>query len=200
MENNYPHQSSETAKLIEAWCKASLEFKPFMADKKGNYGPYVSIDAMKLATKEALCKYSIKLTQGTYIRDGAVVVVTKIAHANQWEEYLMYVKEPVNARLTIDQAYGSSFSYQRRYALYALFGIKGEDLDPDGLEPEESLPIPSSTPASEKQVKFLESLIGGRQNYKKLVLDTHGLEDLSGLSSSQCSTWIKWMQERDKKE
>ncbi len=126
-------QSDEIDKLTAAFVEAKKEFLPFKATAKGNWGAYVSIDDMRAATNDALIKHGVKLTQDQAFSEfngGTVFLVTKLAHGNQWERSFMPIYIPANPR-SIDQAYGSSFSYQRRYALYNLFGIKGEDLDPD---------------------------------------------------------------------
>ena len=136
-------QSDEIDKLTAAFVEAKKEFLPFKATAKGNWGAYVSIDDMRAATNDALIKHGVKLTQDQAFSEfngGTVFLVTKLAHGNQWERSFMPIYIPANPR-SIDQAYGSSFSYQRRYALYNLFGIKGEDLDPDSVPVQESKPV-----------------------------------------------------------
>lgn len=196
---NYSTQSHDVDKLVEAWCKASLEFKPFVADKKGNYGPYVSIDSMRAATKESLCKHGIQLTQGTILIEGCVFLVTKIAHGNQWQETMMPIKEPQSTKLSLDQAYGSSFSYQRRYALYGLFGIKGEDLDPDDIYEPESNDDASADKfklISDKQLKYLKSLLANFPDVEKKILATGvSLQDLKEDVASAYISKLKAMSE-----
>lgn len=134
---NFELQSSEIDKLTAAFVQAKKEFTPFKATAKGNWGAYVSIDDMRAATNDALLKHGVKLTQGEAFSEfngGTVFLITTLSHGNQWERSYMPIYIPANPR-SIDQAYGSSFSYQRRYALYNLFGIKGEDLDPDSAPP-----------------------------------------------------------------
>lgn len=62
----YREKSQSTGQLVEAMCKASLEFLPLVYDEvgydeDGNEYRYASLSAINKATKPALCKYGVYL-------------------------------------------------------------------------------------------------------------------------------------------
>lgn len=124
-------QSDQIDQLISAFIQARKAARPFKEDGKANYGAYVSIDEIKACTNQALLDNGLSLTQTRTVIDGRVVLVTKLSHVSgQWQASYVPLTIPDNVK-NIDQAYGASMSYQRRYELYGLFAFKGEDLDPD---------------------------------------------------------------------
>jgi len=128
-----PTQSNEIDKLTTAFVEARKAARPFREDSKANYGSYVSIDEIKSCTNQALLDNGLSLTQMRTFVDGQIFLVTKITHiSGQWQAGHVPLIIPENPK-NIDQAYGSSMTYQRRYELYGLFAFKGEEeIDQDG--------------------------------------------------------------------
>jgi len=177
-------QSPEVDKLTTAFIEARKASKPVREDAKANYGTYVSISEIKSCTNDALLANGLSLTQGTVPKDGQVFLFTKLTHTSgQWQASYMplYIPESVK---NIDQAYGSSMSYQRRYQLYGLFGIMGEDNDPDSIRTER----PQG--ASEAQLKLLSSLLAGKEELVKHIFSKNNISSLSDLSSAAASNYI----------
>lgn len=192
-------QSPEIDKLTAAFIEARKAMKPVKEDAKANYGTYVSIAEIKSCTQEALLAHGLSLTQGRTFKDGIVFVVTKLTHTSgQWQASYVPLYIPENPK-NVDQAYGASYSYQRRYELYGLFGIMGEDNDPDSIKNESPRSVPAPRPvssdkpypASEAQVKLLSSLLNGKDEILKSILQKHNASSLTELSSRDASGYIE---------
>ena len=153
-----PLQSPEIDKLTQAFVEARKGFKFVKEDSKANYGSYVSLEEIKYATSDSLLANGLSLTQGRTIIDNAICLVTRLTHTSgQWIASYVPLVIPENVK-DINQAYGSALSYQRRYELYGLFSIKGEENDPDSIA---ANPTQPNNCISEKQLALLKSKIAG---------------------------------------
>lgn len=177
-------QSSEINELVKSLVAAKKEFKPLRADVKGNYGEYASSDAIKEATETALSNNGLVFIQHRSVDNGVIVLVSKIVHmSGQWMAAYFPLVITENVR-SIDQAYGSATTYQRRYEAYGMLGLgKGDGMDPDS-EPEDQPQRTLSRPgvASEAQVKFLSKLLMGKDDIRQTLLKSEGVDSLEQLS------------------
>lgn len=183
-------QSDEIDKLTAAFVEARRQSKPVKEDAKANYGSYVSLAEIKACTNEALLVNGLSLTQGRTFSEGHVLLVTKLSHVSgQWQaSYVpLFVSEnPKN----IDQAYGTAMSYQRRYELYGLFGILGEDNDPDSVGGEEK-PAYSEF-ISDKQVGLIRMLLKNNGPEKeKTLLDAY--KSLDKIPKNKMDSIVDWL-------
>ena len=88
---------------------------------------YVDLSDGLDAIRECLSKNGLAFIQGTSISDGMIVLNTRITHkSGQWLES----DYPVGG-FGRPQEMGSAMTYARRYALFSLVGVAGED-DDDG--------------------------------------------------------------------
>jgi hypothetical protein len=165
-------QSDEIDKLTAAFVEARKQSRPVREDAKANYGTYVSLSEIKACTNEALLSNGLSLTQGRTFSEGHVLLVTKLSHVSgQWQASYVPLFVPENPK-NLDQAYGTAMSYQRRYELYGLFGILGEDNDPDSVG-EEVRPV-SSEFISDKQAGFIRMLLKNHSpEVEKALLDAY---------------------------
>jgi hypothetical protein len=200
-----PTQSDQIDQLTAAFVEARKAAKPFSEDSKANYGSYVSIDEIKACTNKALLDNGLSLTQTRTMIEGQIALVTKLTHiSGQWQASyvpLIITENPKN----IDQAYGSSMTYQRRYELYGLFAFKGEELDPDAVDSKKSHQPASSKPSfgngkltfkdeyahsklMDFHIKGINDLFNKFENpeqFKKDYLKACGVKDLAELKQSQ---------------
>ena len=110
---------------------------------------YVDLsDGLDLARK-ILNKHKILLIQGSNVLDdGSMVLDTRLVHeSGEWMESSYLVTHATSA-----QQMGSSMTYARRYALFPMLGIAGED-DDDGNEAEAGYSAKKPTPAPAKAAK-----------------------------------------------
>lgn len=181
-------QSPQINELVTALVAAKKEFKPLRADVKGNYGEYASSDAIKDATENSLLAHGLIFTQRrTFIGD-RIIMVSTIAHmSGQWMSAYMPLAIPESVR-SIDQAYGSATTYQRRYEAYGMLGLgKGDGMDPDSepsrdTEHQPQKPLSRPGVASPAQVKFLSRLLEGKDAIKQTLLDSEKVDSLEQLS------------------
>lgn len=176
-------QSDEIDKLTAAFVEARKQSTPVRKDAKANYGSYVSIGEIKACTNEALLANGLSLTQGRTFADGHIILVTRLTHTSgQWQASYVPLFVPENPK-NIDQAYGSAMSYQRRYELYGLFGILGDDLDPDSVESAVEQPIVKlSEVISDKQLGLLRTLLKSQPEREAKLCAHYKIADLSQLS------------------
>lgn len=185
-----PLQSTEIDKLTQAFVEARKGFKFVKEDSKANYGSFVSLEEIKYATNESLLANGLSLTQGRTIVEGAICLVTRLTHTSgQWIASYVPLVIPEMAK-DINQEYGKAMSYQRRYELYGLFSIKGEENDPDSVRDDQSRPtaspgksVPSSDSncISEKQYGMLKAILNGDADREAKICAHYKIESLAQL-------------------
>jgi hypothetical protein len=183
-----PLQSESIDQVTAAFVAARKTSKPFREDSKANYGSYVSIDEIKACTNESLLANGLSLTQTRTVVDGQILLVTKLMHVSgQWQaSYVPLIIPETNKNL--DQAYGSSMTYQRRYELYGLFAFKGEELDPDAdksYQPASNQVRDNSSQSqgviSEKQLGLLKTLLNGNKDREAKLCAHYKIDSLAQL-------------------
>lgn len=183
-----PLQSNEIDKLTQAFVEARKGFKFVKEDSKANYGSFVSLEEIKYATNESLLANGLSLTQGRTIVDGAICLVTRLTHTSgQWIASYVPLVIPETAK-DINQEYGKAMSYQRRYELYGLFSIKGEENDPDSVREESSQPsgnvgqnVTGSGCISEKQLAMLKAILRGDADREAKICAHYKIDTLAQL-------------------
>ncbi len=177
-------QSPQINELVTALVAAKKEFKTLRADVKGNYGEYASSDAIKEATEDALGNHGLVFIQNRVFIDSRIFLHSRILHSSgQWLAAYFPLYIPENVR-SIDQAYGSATTYQRRYEAYGMLGLgKGDGMDPDSIpeEPQKSF----SKIATEKQINLLSQLLRDKDNnneFRDKILKHEGVDSLEQLS------------------
>ena len=122
---------------------------------------YVDLSDGLDAIRECLSKNGLAFIQGTSISDGMIVLNTRITHkSGQWLES----DYPVGG-LGRPQEMGSAMTYARRYALFSLVGVAGED-DDDGNAAQAAEAAPVKGKAAKQMEPGLtpddsEKLMGG---------------------------------------
>jgi hypothetical protein len=126
-------QSEQIDKLAEALAKAQATIKNATINKINPHfkSKYADLAAVFDAIRKPLSDNGLAVTQTTEIREGAMALVTTLAHSSgQWikSDYPL----PVTGR---PQEIGSALTYARRYSLSAIAGIAAdEDDDGEGAE------------------------------------------------------------------
>lgn len=115
---------------------------------------YATLDAGLNIVRECLSRHGISFTQPTRVEDGILMLDTRLACGGQWivSEY------PVCAFPVKHQEMGSALTYARRYSLFSLVGIAGEEDDdansassPTGAP--KRVPTPPKPPSSSFDVE-----------------------------------------------
>lgn len=131
-------KTSETiGKISEALAKAQAIITNPTKDAVNPHfrNRYASLDTGLNIVRSALSANNICFTQGTRLDGDLLVLETLLAHSSgEW----MQSEYPVARFPVKQQELGSAMTYAKRYSLFALVGIAGED-DDDGNESKQSI-------------------------------------------------------------
>lgn len=121
-------KTSEATDIIDAaLAKAQAELVNPSKDATNPHfkSKYATLDAGLNIVRECLSRHGISFTQPTRVEDGILMLNTRLATGGQWivSEY------PVCAFPVKHQEMGSALTYARRYSLFSLVGIAGEEDD-----------------------------------------------------------------------
>lgn len=136
LDESMPLCSKESDKLSEALAAAQGEYKAVITTGKSNRGTYATLNDYKIATGDALKKYSLSITQAPVAMDnGFTYLYTKLKHASGQFEAARVLLEPEQQKVMNDlQSFGSAQSYMQRYSYRSLVGItEPTDTDNDGF-------------------------------------------------------------------
>ena len=170
--------SDQTDKIDAALAKAQSELENPTKDATNPHfrSKYATLDAGLNIVRSVLSKHGISVTQPTGFEDGVLMLYTRLACAGQWiqSEY------PVSQFPVKQQELGSCLTYSRRYSLFSLVGIAGEE-DDDANAVTSPTPAPKRAPKAET-VQLLSADDSSRERdvlLKNLTLCTSSDEMLA---------------------
>jgi hypothetical protein len=132
-ETTVQMQSHEIDKLAGALAKAQAGITGALKDSANPFfkSKYADLASCWDACRKQLTENELSVIQTTEIKDGAVVVVTTLAHSSgQWIRGTL----PVKVKDDGPQAQGSGITYARRYALAAIVGLAQIDDDAEAAQ------------------------------------------------------------------
>lgn len=149
------------SKIIAAMVGVQAELNNPVRDKKGIYGKYASLEGMLDTLRPALAKNNLVLWQ--YIL--GELVITELAHADgdRLEFEYPLIVNPQNPNKTF--AVAAAFTYSRRYALYGIFNIQGDDIDEEdaSLEEKSKKALEKQKPKKNSPDPVLDALIASAE-------------------------------------
>lgn len=156
--------SESITKITQALLKVQKQIKFAVIDTDNAYykSRYASLGSVVDACKEALNSNGIVFIQGASSNKDLpkmVCVTTRLLH-----ESGEYIEDTIGVPYVQDtpQAYGSSLTYARRYALSALLGIVSDEDDDgnvgSGLEPKTPQKAQAKKPTKIEKQKILGNL------------------------------------------
>lgn len=122
--------SQETKNIAAALAKAQAQLAPVLKNSQGYGYKYAALDAVMNSARDALNANGLAITQGVESRDGGWFCQTVLLHASGETiatECPIFFK--ADKKLSDAQAFGSAYTYARRYSFQALLGIAPEDDD-----------------------------------------------------------------------
>lgn len=134
--------SDETDKIDAALAKAQGELENPAKEATNPHfrSKYATLDAGLNIVRSVLSKHGISVTQPTGFEDGVLMLYTRLACAGQW----IQAEYPVSQFPVKQQELGSCLTYSRRYSLFSLVGIAGEE-DDDANAATSPTPAPKRT-------------------------------------------------------
>lgn len=183
-----PFQSESVDQLMLALMKVHAESGVTISkDRKGNRGTYASLPSV-LDSIHAVCnKHGLILTQASRITDdGKFALETTLHHpsSNQWVSSQSLLTPNPDAP-SLDQSWGGSSTYHRRYDAMMLVGMFSEDdpTDHDGNHgPTTSVATRvenQSELISVKQLGLLKAKIGSNKELENKIMAKLNINDLS---------------------
>jgi hypothetical protein len=162
---------------------------PVNAAKNSHFGnSYTTLGDGLNVVRPVLSKAGISVTQATRVEGDILMLDTRLSCKGQWIE----AEYPVCRFPAKPQDLGSALTYARRYSLFSLVGIAGED-DDDGNEANKTpTPAPkreakkAEEPAkpdySEERDLFISAL---KMAKTKADLDKWGVDNAEGINRMQ---------------
>jgi hypothetical protein len=142
---------------------------------------YADLSAGLKAVRTALSANAIAIVQTTRMEADVLMLRTALAHASgQW----IGSEWPVVKLPSPPQVIGSALTYARRYTLFALTGIAGENDDDDGNaasgkgkeDDEDDIPIDT------RQLAQVQELLTETKSNLEIFFDTLGVSTFSDMS------------------
>lgn len=169
---------------------SKLQFKvrnPQRTKKAFNYF-YADMDEVLDCIKEPCQDLGFSVVQMPFNDDEILGVETLLIHSSG-----EFIKGRFGSKMTKHdpQSVGSQISYYRRYSILSMFNLSQED--DDGAVVSKPQPNNSEPVASDKQKKFLHTLI----IEKNIILKPEHIEKLKQITVSKCSEAIKSLQEHN---
>lgn len=166
--------------LASALCKAQSEFSP--AAQSGHNPHFKSsfstMTDLIRATRPALRKYDIAVTQYPDMFNEVHVLVTKIKYGQEEE----VSRTPICIDKQSDQqAFGKAVSYITRYVYKNMLGIEAADECEDDGNASAGISAPSDA-ISDKQLGLLKGLLKGQPEREAKLCAHYKIDDLSKLS------------------
>ena len=167
-----------TADLFAALAKANAVITNPSKDGKGNYGQYLTLDALLDHVRKPLAAQGLSIVQDVILEADRVQIVTQILHSSGESIVFGPLSGPAGANW---QQLGGAVSYGRRYALLAALGIAGGDDDdaqghtnanpttPNGGAVRSGAHLTGQ--ATEKQIAFLARLMREQHISEALLSD-----------------------------
>ncbi|MEN9916104.1 MAG: hypothetical protein RLY40_36 [Pseudomonadota bacterium] len=171
--------------IAVALSKAQSKIPIVKKNTQGHGYKYANIAEILLSISEPLREAELTMTQlGSFNEKGEPILVTLLMHSSgEWLNSVLLLKSQTSARTNEMQALGSGFTYLRRYAMSAMFGIAQEDDDGEKASPNPQTKDNKPKPASNHDennfastwVKRLEKLCEDHGIDVKEFANTHNV-------------------------
>jgi len=148
--------SENINELAQALAKAQAELHN---PPKNKVNPHFNSRYVDLADgldfiRKVLGKHGISFVQGTNIEEGFIFLHTRLMHSSgQWLESVYPVCGPDK-----HQIMGSAMTYARRYSIFGLVGVAGED-DDDGEAASDAKNVQTKGPAKNAKAPAKPALL-----------------------------------------
>ena len=134
-------QSAEINELAEALAKAQGVISGAAKERINPFfkSSYADLTSVWDACREALSKNSLAVIQTTACTNGAVTLITTLAHSSgQW----IRGTYPIDPVKDDPQGHGSALTYARRYSLASIVGVapRSDDDDAEGASGRKATP------------------------------------------------------------
>lgn len=171
--------TSENTKLIsDALSKMHGSMPNVPKNGKSNYGAFSTLDDGLEIARQHCAKNGISFTQATRMIGDVLFLYTRVSFGNEWiESEYPVIKFPARA-----QEIGSAMTYARRYSLFPLLGIAGEN-DDDGAQANANPVQTAQKLISEDQLDELIGLITETGSDPQAFMKYMGVQNMGQIKS-----------------
>jgi hypothetical protein len=122
--------SEQIKNLSAALSKAQSQLAPVHKSTKAYNYKYAALDAVMNSARDALNDNGLSVAQGIEQRGDLWICVSILMHSSgEWISTECPVLFKADKKMSDAQAFGSAYTYARRYSFQALIGIAPEDDD-----------------------------------------------------------------------
>lgn len=205
-------KSDSIAQLAPSLVKAQAAMKHPIKNAKNPHlkNTFADLTEVINTTKPILAKHGLAVVQLTNAgcTDGhteATVETMLIHESGEWISGMSTIPVEAQRGTNLAQAFGSAFTYLRRYGLSAITGVASEpDDDAHGANPARGNQQPRKpvTPATAQQIKKILALAETTEGpdaeayIEKICIDRFKVDKLANISSDQASLWITKLEEK----
>lgn len=178
--------SENINELAQALAKAQAELQNPPKNKVNPHfnSRYVDLADGLDAIRKVFGKHGLSFVQGTQIEDGFIFLHTRLMHlSGQWLESVYPVCGPDK-----HQIMGSAMTYARRYSIFGLVGVAGED-DDDGEAASDAKNVQTKGPAKSAKVSAKSLLLDPEESEFVLKSMRAALDMVE--SNEQLMQWAK---------
>jgi len=179
-DGSHRNQSDELAEFAAAFSKAQGEYETVIANKENPFfkSKYADIDAIVRAVRPAFKKYGLSFYQSTTVNGQKTVLHSRVMHSSgQWIEGQILLLPPKDDI----QSFGSTMSYQQRYAARNILGITTSDEPIDSPPPRRA---PYIQRISQEQLQTLTEAIGDKEFLNDILCDKFNIKSLNEMKNS----------------
>lgn len=206
------YQSEKINELAKAFSKAQSEYTHVMYNRENPYfkSQYADLHAILKSVRPALSASGLSFYQYTEIADGtgATILHSRLLHqSGQWIE----TKSRIVPAKNDQQTYGSTLTYQKRYAAMTLLGItasndiidddaeiamvSSKDIVAKGLSTQYNPKEQSHACITKEQLEELEYELVECPDIAEDILDKMHLQSLADLPKSKFMSAVKRVRE-----
>lgn len=122
--------STETKNIAAALANAQAQLAPVLKNSQGYGYKYATLDAVMNSARDGINANGLSVAQGIEQRGDLWICVSILMHSSgEWMITECPVLFKAEKKMSDAQAFGSAYTYARRYSFQALLGIAPEDDD-----------------------------------------------------------------------
>lgn len=189
------YRSTDLNDLFSALSKAQEDIRCAHKDASNPFfkSKYANLQMVIEASRPALCKNNIAVSQQLITENNLTYLVTILGHSSgQW----ISSKALLSPLKTDVQSLGSYITYMRRYSYSAIVGVYDGEEDDDGdraiIEPKkEYVSNRINKLISSDQLKKIVELMDGNVSIYMDIIDRYNIKELADLKESEASEVIR---------
>ena len=170
--------SAHTDILDKSLALARKKFSRVIIDKQGPWGPFASLSSLVQASATAMAEHGVTVQQYyAHNDDGSMTLITELACHGQFKLGTIFIPSQKNP-----QHVAAYCTYMRRLAYASMLGLAAdEDMDGEGIQPDDNKPDMDAIKASIRQTTTEAEVDDLWERICSLSLSRQALEELDAV-------------------